>query len=147
MNKMKEVAALLGVELGEEFELGGGGEFAFQHRLTVKGLEYHYTPIDWCPVNYIGKILSGELKIIKLPWKPKHRERCYCDCHRARGSSAGCFSFDSNDFHDLKNYTIGNCFKTKQEAEANADELREKLKKMYDDGVQMLNAIKGELGK
>lgn len=66
MNRMKEVAQMLGVELGEEFKIKYDH---FKYKITERGLE-RFDSYDnrW----YLGaptfvELLRGDCKIIKLP--------------------------------------------------------------------------------
>ena len=64
-NKMKEVAKLLGVELDEEFKTEG---YRCKYKLTYDGLMYwSYLDSKWLISNFFKELLTGELKIIKLP--------------------------------------------------------------------------------
>lgn len=64
-NKMKEVAKLLGVELEEEFKIKG---FRCKYKLTNDGLMYwSYLDNKWLISTFLKELLTGELKIIKLP--------------------------------------------------------------------------------
>lgn len=66
MNYMKQVAQLLGVELGEEFGIVNG---YYKYRITELGVEY-YNELDkrWTECNYkMAWLLNGSYEIIKLP--------------------------------------------------------------------------------
>lgn len=64
-NKMKEVAKLLGLELEEEFKADG---FRCEYKLTNDGLMYwSYLDSKWLISTFLKELLTGELKIIKLP--------------------------------------------------------------------------------
>lgn len=64
-NKMNEVAKLLGVELEEEFKIYG---FRCGYKLTNDGLMYwSYLDSKWLISTFLKELLTGELKIIKLP--------------------------------------------------------------------------------
>ena len=64
-NKMKEVAKLLGVELGEEFRIEG---CSYKYKLSKEGLSFWaVSSQEWILSSIIGKLLTGESKIIKLP--------------------------------------------------------------------------------
>ena len=62
---MSTVAKLLGVELEEKFMLK---DFQHMYKLTEKGLMY-WSDISqiWENSNAIGNLLTGDIKIIKLP--------------------------------------------------------------------------------
>lgn len=71
MNKMAEVAKLLGVELGEEFVVKSPKGYNVISKLNNEGLwgysqstgEYRLCNIDLC------KLITGEFEIKKKPWK------------------------------------------------------------------------------
>lgn len=64
-NKMKEVAKLLGLELEEEFEIES---FRCKYKLTNNGLMYwSYLDSKWLFSTFFAELLTGELKIIKIP--------------------------------------------------------------------------------
>lgn len=69
MNKMKEIAKLLGVELYEEFAVEE--EYATRFRLTNTGLEISYSDENWSSCNRIFDLLTDKNTIRKLPWKPE----------------------------------------------------------------------------
>lgn len=135
MNKMKEVAALLGVELLEEFKLRDITKNDPQeelYRFTETDVEYKRSGDEWNSSLYLTYMLNGELEIVKLPWKPKDGDIYFM-------ASEECvyrYVFCNSMFH-FKNYITGNYFRTEEEARTNADRIRAKLIKMYDDGVQI----------
>lgn len=62
---MKEVAKLLGVELEEEFRIEG---CSYKYKLSKEGLSFWgVSSQEWILSSIIGKLLTGESKIIKLP--------------------------------------------------------------------------------
>lgn len=66
MNYMKDVAQLLGVELGEEFKIEGHSSNNI-YRLTEENIEYlscdHWFSIS----STLNKLLNGEYKVAKMP--------------------------------------------------------------------------------
>ena len=137
MNKMKEFAALLGVELDEEFKLKrlkGIWDFSSTvFRITNDGLKYQCENDLWDFAEITQNILLGDFEIVKIHWKPKEGETIYF----VTSAGIGRGELSSEFIGSLALYVIGNCFKTKEEAEDDVDKIREKLKKMYDDGVQI----------
>ena len=116
-NYMAEVAKMLGVELGEEFEINGynGHKFMFKndglHILTV-----HQTYCDSSnPI--IGQLIVGSSTIKRKPWKPTKEDNYFCIY---RDGSCVWHGWD-NSVIDLNHYKLGNCYRTKQEAETNRD--------------------------
>lgn len=66
MNYMKDVAKLLGVEIGEEFEIRG--YYNCLYKFTKDGLDcYENGILRWTSDCPIEKLLTGECEIIKLP--------------------------------------------------------------------------------
>lgn len=71
MNYMKQVAEMLGVELGEEFMISDCPK-NFRYRITHKGLEVFSIVIEddkWekIKIDLLDQLLVGRNKIIKLP--------------------------------------------------------------------------------
>lgn len=122
-NIMPEVAALLGVEIGEEFDVAvacGAVDYS-PYKFTKEGV----TDCDGDTQEYpLWKLLTGEWKIIKKPWKPKDGDIFYYASPNGVIQSAR--YYDSNSFHYAMLYT-GNCFRTEQEAEANREAITEKF--------------------
>ena len=64
-NKMEELAKLLGVELEEEFRIEG---CSYTYKLSKEGLSFWaFNSQEWILSSIIGKLLTGERKIIKIP--------------------------------------------------------------------------------
>jgi hypothetical protein len=131
MNYYKQVAEMLAVELNEEFRLKNKNG-----KLLSK--KYRISPIDglllkigdeWHQSDFIGEIISGNLTIVKLPWKPKDVEH-YWYCSETREPVA-IETIWAGTSGDLCKWKCGNCFKTKEEANAKGKEIMEKLVKEY----------------
>ena len=124
-NLMPEVAKLLGVEIGEEFRIGNP---CSDGRYKIDEFGYLlYTPHpgdewDESQLYTINTLLSGLYQIIKLPWKPKDGENYWT----VEEDHILCDSWD-NDMMDYSYLKLGNCFRTKEEAEANADRIRKEI--------------------
>ena len=65
-NKMKEVAQLLGVEIGEEFKIEGHSGNV-KYRLTEEGLEYFSCGNGFTISSTLNRLLNGEYKVVKIP--------------------------------------------------------------------------------
>lgn len=85
-NLIPEIARMLGVEVGEEFEIKGYKGLVYKFvddELIVcddKNTETEYTTANMILVS----LLKGEREIVKLPWKPKEGEDYYTfiyDCY------------------------------------------------------------------
>ena len=120
MNYMNQVADLLGVEINEEFKVRStkfpqnvNSEIFV---LTIGGM----TTDDGITRNDILiDLLLGVLEIVKLPWKPKHMEHYWSVT--AKGSILeDCFS--ARNMYCLALCKLGKVYRTKEEAEAHAEE-------------------------
>ena len=65
MNYMKQVAHMLGVEIGEEFKIEGHSDNV-KYRLTEENLEYFLGGKGFIISSTLNKLLNGEYKVVKL---------------------------------------------------------------------------------
>lgn len=66
MNYMKQVAQLLGVEIGEEFKIEGrSGNHIY--KLTEENIEYLSCGQWFLISNTLIKLLNGKYKVVKIP--------------------------------------------------------------------------------
>nr|UWI03313.1 MAG: hypothetical protein [Bacteriophage sp.] len=72
-NLIPQIAKMLGVELGEEFQVKGDNELTYQ--FTDDGLKLtHNSGIEISGVAAnvaLVDLLNGKDEVVKLPWKPK----------------------------------------------------------------------------
>lgn len=134
MNYYKKIAEMLGVELGEEFSLKGNytGEINRpRYKITQEeGLMYSIGSNEWNRSTILLTIINGSYSVVKLPWKPKKGEAYwhYSEVWRE------VISFEWEDcLYDFLLWKAGNCFKTKEEGDAKAKEIIEKLRKEYEE--------------
>ena len=117
-NYMKEVASLLGVELDEEFRVVDKDCVELCNmpcRITVNGL------IDKkgeSRFHALSKLLEGEYKIVKMPWKPKQKDIFYLVYPQDRDVTS---MYWCDCLFDKLLYLSGNCFRTREEAEENIE--------------------------
>ena len=121
-NLMPEVAKLLGVEIEEEFRIKKYDNRKF--KFYKDGLKMKWDRENEWNINntWLMGLYTGEDEIVKLPWKPKNNEQYWT----VEEDSIFYDSWDNNmmDYSYLK---LGNCFRTKEEAEANADRIRKEI--------------------
>jgi len=110
MNYMAEVAKLLGVELGEKFQVGN---LELDYVLTADGL-FYVNDNSRCD-HVLSGILEGKISYKRKPYMPKHEHLYWYVV--IDGSITSCRWF--GDHLDISNYKLGNCYRTKEEAEAN----------------------------
>lgn len=128
MNYMPEVARMLGVEIGEEFDI-----FNNEMEELVHG---PYKIIDNAIVDYVGcktkdllcGLLTGEYTLQKRPWRPKEGGWFYHIYGNGGGLTAKFFNF--NNVYDLALLNMGNCFPTKEAAEAAVPEMLAKFEEI-----------------
>ena len=135
MTYWKQFAEMLGLELGEKFELtyDDGTINEDTYKIEEDGFYYkNKQSEDWLaePSTTVNKLINGYCKAVPKPWKPKFGEQYWS--YSARINKAICDMF--GDFvEDYAIWKSGNCFKTKEEAETKGKEIVEKLVKEYEE--------------
>lgn len=124
-NYMPEVAKMLGVEIGEEFDMIVGkalsGPFCFTE-FDVVDREGWSIPLD-----RFHKLLVGEHALQKRPWRPKEGELYWLV------TVGGLLKYDyfwRDSLGSLTLLNMGNCFPTKEAAEAAVPEMLEKFEEI-----------------
>lgn len=123
-NYMKEVAEMLGVEFGEEFEVKYEGPTAYRiiAKFSDNGITLVSGTCEWGNLINTGRnrsailydLLNGAATIVRKPWKPKDGE-----CYYYVNTQAGVFGAHWNNCTcDIYNYKLGNCYRTPEEANA-----------------------------
>lgn len=121
VNYMPEVAKMLGVELGERFKIVHVGSnkpiSEFNYYFTYKDIEIDAEGRA-CPSEYLlTHLIYGDYTIKREPWKPAYDEPYWCvECNGVIYKAIWV-----NFSVDMMYYKLGNCYRTKQEAEANRD--------------------------
>lgn len=118
-NHIAEVAQMLGVKIEESFKLTDDihGDYHQYYQFTnKKGFETSVDGVKWktAAEEVLIDILMGNIRIVKLPWKPKVEEKYYVPNIFDRDFYNYNFWFD--DECDEKFYKRGLVFKTKEEA-------------------------------
>lgn len=77
-NLIPQIAAMLGLQLGEEFKVKGAADWMLfhfeEHGLRVRNVDKKVELSDGVDSALFEPLLGGYLEIIKLPWKPKMYE-------------------------------------------------------------------------
>lgn len=118
-NHMAEVAKMLGVELGEEFDIDCATD-VLSAKITDTGFHIiNSNNLEFSGL-FLNLLLSGQLEIKRKPWKPKRGETYWyvekdgdiweMEWHSCRYMS-----------DHVNRYKLGNCYRTHKEAEANRD--------------------------
>lgn len=127
---MPQIAQLLGVELGEEFKVNIATEDEI-FRITEIGLEFkklesssngtgETTLQVWktIPTSFM-RLLMGEAKIVKLPFKPKQGD-VYWTFYRSTFSDKWIVTSVTwtNTVTDIAKLKVGWCYRTEAEAKS-----------------------------
>ena len=128
MNLIPVIRESLGLQENEEFNLINPNEVPFpEHfRFTSNSLQIHY-PQGWEEAHgmTLRALLRGDLKVVKLPFKPKEDEFYYYVGFYS-GDVIGT-SYTACCQADIVNANSGNCYQTKEEAEKHLDEWMTKV--------------------
>lgn len=133
MNYVNDVLKMLGVEVGERFQLKSkAGKMCTGYYFFN---EYLYFYNEYCgetltPNINIRNILSGEYEIVKIPFKPKKGDKYYYYCAYVDGYI---FKDWLSCDEDYVRWKIGNCFRTEEEAETKGKEIMKRLKEEYEE--------------
>lgn len=79
-NLIPEIAKMLGVKLGEEFKIDGNDSTLYRLEksgLRARGINCEGKYSDTVSGLVLEILLTGDIKIVKLPWKPKKGEDYY----------------------------------------------------------------------
>lgn len=137
MNYCKQIAEMLGVELNEEFKLYDTQcstiEEAFICRINGEGIQFRRVEDlekNWNTYNDdLIDVLIGNYEIVKIPWKPKATDYYYYSINR-EATIGRTWRGEAMDFMAWK---LGNCFRTKEEAETKGKEIMEQIQKEYEE--------------
>lgn len=127
-NYMPEVAKMLGVEIGEPFdvfdedgEIKGCGPYRFTDETIVNCDD------EGAPIWLLHYLLCGKNTIQKRPWRPKDGLKYWFVCPNARVNWC---AFSKDQYADLALLNMGNCFPTKEAAEAAKPEMLAKFEEI-----------------
>ena len=135
MNYYKQFAEMLGLELGEEFNLICTEEETDEntYKITEDGMYYQGIQHDsWLcePYKTLDLLLMGEVKVVPKPWKPKDGDAYWKWATDVELAQFKRWNGASTDFACWK---LGNCFKTSEEAQSKGKEIMEAIKKEYEE--------------
>lgn len=130
-NLMPKIAEMLGVEMGEKFEIENT-ERNVCVVLAADGL--HISEGDYFGIpngKLLQKVLCGLYEVKKLPWEPKDGENYYYANIERGDTCCGYWQYDTLDYA-MK--ALGMIYRSRKEAEAHFAQDYEKLtgKKVVD---------------
>lgn len=127
-NYMQEVANMLGVELGEKFNiiLLHGIEAKFNpYKFTLEGL---FDRDNGYQGDYVTPLLRGIYTIEKTPFRPKEYEQYYY----VGETGVICAIIWRSTSFDYYRFNARNCFRTEEEAERNKERIVKEMKYEYE---------------
>lgn len=135
MNYWKQFAEMLGLELGEKFELtyDDGTINEDTYKIEEDGFYYkNKQSEDWLaePSTTVNKLINGYCKAVPKPWKPKYGEQYWSYSLKINRTCCNMFGEFIEDYAMWKS---GNCFRTEEEAKTKGKEIMEKLVKEYEE--------------
>ena len=135
MKYYKQFAEMLGLELEQEFvltDVDGNRKDKYTYKITEDGLLYKSPTFNWAisSLGTIGKLLDGDVKAVPKPWKPEKEEKYWIYLY---GLKQIIYRTWSEGTYDLLLWKVGNCFKTRDEAEDKGKEIMEKIQKEYEE--------------
>lgn len=128
-NYLSEVARMLGVEIGEEFDIvyetGKKADWG-PYKITHAGLvdEAGGQPLH---IRAFFNLLAGNYTLQKRPWRPKDGEKYWLITD---GGGPTWRYFYESCIVELAMLNMGNCFPTKKAAEAAATEMMAKFEEI-----------------
>lgn len=126
-NLMPEIAALLGVEVGEEFKLKGLRS-RWIYKFTEDSFLCRLDNFRWESAFYMMEdILHGTVEIEKLPWEPTPRSVYWTIVFKGDGKPFATSRVWSSFSVDFSRKALGMVYRTKEEAEAHMAEDYERL--------------------
>ena len=127
---------MFGLELDEEFSLAKpNGEKINKdsYKVKVDGLFYK-SPFgtNWYrePSKTTYHLLMGDYKVLLKPWKPKEGEEYW---YYSEAWKQGISSEWGSETRDLFFWKVGNCFRTKEEADAKGKEVIKQIHKEFEE--------------
>lgn len=125
MNYYKKVAEMLGVELNEEFKVAYSDGVLCEnpYKITLDGIFYK-NALGWLRSSFLHDIIEGNIKIVKMPWKPKVGDQYYIYSIGIDHAVETTFTACTMDYLYWK---TGNCFRTKEEAETKGYEIMKQI--------------------
>ena len=133
MNYYKQFAAMLGLELEQEFvitDLDGKRKDTITYKFTEDGLFSKTNNLSVKVTLILDLLLTGKCKAVPKPWKPKYGEQYWSYSTKINGTCCNTF------WEFIENYAMwksGNCFRTKEEAKTKGKEIMEQLQKEYEE--------------
>lgn len=119
-NLIPEIAKMLGVELGEEFQIDIRSNDIFQITESGIWMKKDVNKDEWVEMPFEFMMLcNGDAVVIKLPWKPRMNERYWTFMSSLEGGKLYVLNYMwDNSVIDVALHKVGWVFRTCEEAQA-----------------------------
>ena len=140
MNNWGKFAEILELELNQEFvltDVDGNRKDQFTYKITEDGFlskppeDVNWSVMPICTFTIVN-LLSGNIKPLPKPWKPKKGETYWYYPNPIHFGVINSYVWN-DDLTDLLFWKVGNCFKTEEEAKTKGKEIMEQIKKEYEE--------------
>lgn len=134
MSYWKQFAEMLGLKLGEKFELtyDDGTINEDTYKIEEDGFYYKNKQGEYWlaePSTTVNKLINGYCKAVPKQWKPKNGEQ-YWYYDSKNGAECSYWLGFNYDYYSWK---TGNCFRTEEETKTKGKEIMEELLKEYEE--------------
>lgn len=135
MTYWKQFAEMLGLELGEKFELtyDDGTINEDTYKIEEDGFYYKNNQGEYWlaePSTTVNKLINGYCKAVPKQWKPKKGDRYWY--YSEAWNEENCVMW-KDEFSDLLLWKAGNCFRTEKEASTKGKEVMKAIHKEYEE--------------
>lgn len=111
-NLIPQIAEMLGIELGEEFKVGNN---SVRFWFDLDGLHSE----ECVTADYtLYHLVCGNCQIIKLPWKPKHKDKYWTFYINNHDKLDTDWNIWTEEVAELARLKAGWVYRTREEAEA-----------------------------
>lgn len=122
MNYLPEIAKMLGVSIGEKFNISEWDNIAFcftEDQFLASSTSFNMT--QTIAEHILASLICGTYTIKRQPWQPKNEEKFWMVEFGTKYCYVCEYTFYDDCACDINFYKLGNCYRTREEAEANID--------------------------
>lgn len=114
-------------------DVDGNRKDKYTYKITDDGILFKLPTSDKWTTSYSFtslNILNGDYKVVPKQWKPKKGEKYWTYSEILEEVTS--FRWEGY-YYDLLLWKVGNCFKTRDEAEDKGKDIMEQIKKEYEE--------------
>lgn len=118
-NLIPKIAEMLGLQLGEEFKVKGYDDLTY--RFDSAGLKLtHYSGIEIAEISAnvaFVDLVNGKDEIVKLPWKPKHKDKYWTFYINDHNKLDTCWNIWTEEIAEFARLKAGWIYRSRAEAQ------------------------------